>query len=272
MIRKEENMKKRLWINMALLAAAAAVSLNGCATVQGRTLKVGVKGDVPNFGLYDEESGRYSGMEVDLAQILCEDLGYSNVAFTMVDTVSREELLEQKRLDMVIATFSITDERKQRFDFSTPYYADNVSVMVEKSSLIQTLADLNGCRIGVISNVSQPLNLAEYLAAGQIIPEFDRETFDAETFDGGITFALYDTYSDISKALEYGDVDAFMADGSILSGYMQDDRLLLPVMFSQQQYGVATPRGSRLTAKVDEAVKARLEDGTIDGLIKRWGN
>ncbi len=264
-------MKKRLWISTVLLAAA--VFLTSCGTVQGgRTLKVGVKGDIPNFGLYDEESGRYSGMEVDLAQILGEDLGYGRVEFTSVDTASREELLEQGKLDMVIATFSITDERKERFDFSVPYYSDSVSVMVEKSSLIKTMADLAGCRIGVISNVSQPLNLAEYLAAGQIIPEFDRETFDAATFDGGITFVMYDSFAEISRALEYGDVDAFMADGSILSGYMQDDRLLLPVRFSLQQYGVATPKGSRLTAKVNETVRARLEDGTIDSLIKRWGN
>lgn len=104
-------------IHFGVLAALAACILTGCGGVGGRTLNVGVKGDVANFSLYDEESGRYSGMEIDLAQMLAEDLGYADVAYVNVDSTTRETMIDSGELDLVIATYSITNDRKERYDF-----------------------------------------------------------------------------------------------------------------------------------------------------------
>lgn len=262
---------RRLWM-AAVSAFAAAAILSGCGAEQGRTLRVGVKDDVANFGLYDEESGRYSGMEIDLAQQLCDDLGYSNLELTTVTTATREQYIDDGDLDMVIATYSATEERRENYDLSTPYYVDHVMIMVEESSMISNLKDLKDCRVGAMKNSTNMLSLAEYMAQKKVIPEFDRADFSAETFDGGITFVEYDSYSEVSRALEYGEVDAFVADRSILGGYISDDRVVLPDEFSEQDYSVCTKKGSSLSAKVDEAIQKRLADGTITQLVNKWGN
>ena len=256
-----------LWA--ALLLAAAL--LPGCAAQGSGTLRVGVKGDVTNFGLYDAESDRYSGLEIDLAQLLCERLGYRDVDFVTVDAATREELIDDGSLDMVIATYSITDERREQYDFSTPYYTDTTGVMVEKSSLVDSIVQLAGCRIGVMRNSSNALSMARYMAKHDVVDRFETETFTPESYRGGLTFVEFDSYPEIAAALEYGDVDAFLADHSILSGYRSDEREILRDAFATQHYGVCTKKGSSLSARVDEAITEWLADGTLDALCQKWG-
>lgn len=67
-------------------------------------------------------------------------------------------------------------------------------------------------------------------------------------------------------------MDAFLADHSILNGYKKDDRLILSPGFAPQDYVVCAKAGSSLGERVNEAVRARLQDGTVDALIEKWGN
>lgn len=265
-------MKKYRRITAAVIAAASlALTACGSAVSGSGTLRVGVKGDIVNFGLYDQESGGYSGMEIDLAEILAKDLGYRDVEFVTVSTASREEQLKAGEVDMLIATVTMTDERKAAYDFSDPYYVDHVGIMVEKSSLIEDLDDLIGCRVGVMTNANHALSLAQYMAAQGLAGPVDENTFTPEDFSE-IEFVRYEFYEDISRALEYGDVDAFVADWSILNGFMDDGRMYLPDELNTQEYGVCTLRGSKLSAKIRDQIKMRIADGTIDELKQKWGN
>ena len=105
------------------------------------TLKVGVKNVTKGFGYEDPATGEYSGLEISLAKKLAESLGVE-VEFTPVTAATRTALLDSGDIDCVIATFTITDERKNSWDFTTPYYTDHVGVLVENSSGIKNLADL----------------------------------------------------------------------------------------------------------------------------------
>ena len=261
----------RTWM-LCVLAAATALYLSACGEQRTGTIRVGVKADVANFGLYDEESGRYSGMEIDLAEQLCEDLGYGQVQFVTVTSANREETLDAGEVDMILATFTITDERREKYHVSPVYYTDSMAVMVEDSSLLTDMADLKDCRIGVMEGTSHAGLFAQYLAEKGIIPAFDAESFKAASFDGGVTFAEYDSYKAVSDALEYGEVDAFIADWSILSGFRGEGRTILSETFSMQEYGVFTQKNSPLAERIDAAVANRLADGTIDGLKTKWGN
>ncbi len=263
--------ERRRWAAL-LLAALSLCLLTSCGGMAGGTLKVGVKDDTTNFGLYSAESQEYSGMEIDLARRIAEDLGYGGVEFVTVTAATREDMLDRGEVDMVIATFSKTEERLAKYDFSTTYYTDYVGVMVEESSLIGSLGELKDCRVGVMSGSTHALTLAEHMAEQGIIPAFDEDGFTPAGFDGGVTFVEYETYADISRALEYGEVDAFAADRSILNVYMDDGRVYLPDEFSPQEYGVCTPKGSPLSAKVEDAVLTVLEDGTMDELVQKWRN
>ena len=103
------------------------------AIIDRGVLRVGVKNAVPGFGLQDTLTGEYSGMEIDIATKLAEYLGVE-VEFTTVTAATRTELLDSGDIDCVLATFTITDERKESWDFSTPYYTDAVTVLFENAS------------------------------------------------------------------------------------------------------------------------------------------
>ena len=105
-------------------------------------LNAGVKKDVPGYGYYDTAKGRFEGMEVDLCyQIAAAVFGVSYkearaqelVEFTDVTPKTRGPLIDNGQLDVVAATYTITDERKKSWDFSTPYRTDYVGLMVNQT-------------------------------------------------------------------------------------------------------------------------------------------
>ena len=245
-------------------------------TVSGGVLKVGVKDAVKGFGFKDPLSGEYEGMEIEIAKKLADSLGYDDVEFTTVTAATRTELLDSGDLDCVLATFTITEERKKSWDFSTPYYTDAVTVLVEKADGITDLSGLVGKKIGVSTGSTSAYALVKAmtekgLLGDYALPETSAD-FDISSFDSnGTSFEQFGDYPAISNAMTAGTVDAFCVDKSILATYKTDDRDYITDTFSPQEYGVATKKDSPLSSKIDELIKGCLEDGTIDGLITEFG-
>ena len=235
-------------------------------------LRVGVKNAVPGFGYQDPLTGEYSGMEIDLANLVADYLGVET-EFTTVTAATRGELLDSGDIDCVLATFTITDERKQTWDFTTPYYTDAVTVLVEDSSGITSLADLVGKTVGVSSGSTSARELVRAMVDQGLVSgdNFDPDTFDATTWTEGVTFHQYDDYPTISTALSAGEVDAFCVDRSILAIYKTEGRSYIQDEFSPQEYGIATTKGSGLSEVCEDLVTTWLSDGTIDGLIAEYG-
>ena len=253
-------------------ASSEAVSADVQAIIDRGVLKVGVKNAVKGFSFQDTLTGEYTGLEDSLAEMIAEHLGV-DVEFTTVTAATRGELLDSGDIDCVLATFTITDERKKSWDFSTPYYTDYVSVLVEDSSGIKSLADLKDKVVGVSSGSTSARALVqEMIDEGILTGEgFDADTFNADTWKDGISFRQYDDYPAISTALSAGEVNGFCVDKSILAIYKTEGRSYIDAEFSPQEYGVATKKGSGFSAVCDELVTGWLSDGTIDGLIKDNG-
>ena len=253
-------------------ASSEAVSADVQAIVDRGVLKVGVKNAVKGFSFQDTLTGEYTGLEDSLAEMIAEHLGV-DVEFTTVTAATRGELLDSGDIDCVLATFTITDERRKSWDFSTPYYTDYVSVLVEDSSGIKALADLKDKVVGVSSGSTSARALVqEMIDEGVITGEgFNADTFNADTWKDGISFRQYDDYPAISTALSAGEVNGFCVDKSILAIYKTEGRSYIDAEFSPQEYGVATKKGSGFSALCDELVTGWLSDGTIDGLIKENG-
>ncbi|WP_346685376.1 transporter substrate-binding domain-containing protein [Megamonas hypermegale] len=232
------------------------------------TLKVGVKNVTKGFGYEDPATGEYSGLEISLAKKLAESLGVE-VEFTPVTAATRTALLDSGDIDCVIATFTITDERKNSWDFTTPYYTDHVGVLVENSSGIKNLADLKDKTVGVSSGSTSAKSLVEAMIKAGVISGdgYDAKTFDPATWTTGVKFKQYDDYPAISTALSAGDVDAFCVDKSILAIYNTDGRSYIEEEFAPQEYGIATKKGSSLSKVAEDFVQKSLNDGTIDTLI-----
>ena len=150
-------------------------------------LRVGVKNAVPGFGLQDTLTNTYTGLEIDIANKIAEYLGVT-VEFTPVTAATRTELLDAGDIDCVLATFTITEERKQSWDFTTPYFTDAVTVLVEDATGIQHLEDLVDTKVGVSSGSTSARALtAAMIEAGLISGDnFDKDTFDAATWTEGI--------------------------------------------------------------------------------------
>lgn len=256
----------------AASTAPSAAPSESAAPADKGPLKVGVKNNVVGFGYQDPLTNEYTGMEVDLANMIAQALGYDGTEFTAVTAATRTELLDSGTIDCVLATFTITDERKQSWDFSTPYYTDAVTVLVEKASGITSLDDLKGKKVGVSTSSTSAKALAAAMAEAGVIPTFDTSAdFVPATFDGGVTFTEFTDYPSISSALTAGTVDAFCVDKSILATYMSDDRTYINEKFSPQNYGVATKKGSELSGQIETLIQGWLKDGTIDGLITKYG-
>ena len=242
------------------------------AIVDRGVLRVGVKNAVVGFGFEDPATGEYSGMEIDLANKIAESLGV-DVEFTAVTAATRTELLDSGDIDCVLATFTITDERKESWDFTTPYFTDHVGVLVEDASGITDLSGLVDKSVGVSSGSTSAKSLvAAMIEAGLISGDgYDAETFDPATWTEGVSFKQYEDYPSISTALSAGEVDAFCVDKSILAIYHTEGRSYISEEFAPQDYGVATTKGSGLSAYVEELITGWLSDGTIDGLIESYG-
>lgn len=252
-------------------AAGEALGADTQAIVDRGVLRVGVKNAVVGFGYQDPATGEYSGMEIELAKKLAEQLGV-DVEFTTVTAATRTELLDSGDIDCVLATFTITDERKESWDFTTPYYTDYVTVLVEDSSGITSLADLKGKIVGVSSGSTSARSLVEAMIEGGVIEGtgFSADTFDPATWTEGVTFQQFDDYPAISTALSAGTVDAFCVDKSILAVYKTEGRSYIDDQFAPQEYGIATRKGSDFSTYCNDFVEACLADGTIDGYISEF--
>jgi putative glutamine transport system substrate-binding protein len=243
-------------VSGTVFAGGAAEGVDGIK--KAGVLKVGAKSDVPGFGLLNTSTNQYEGMEIELAQMIAKDIlgDPSKVAFTAVTAKTRGPLLDNGDIDLVIATFTITEERKLTYNFSTPYYTDAVGLLVKKSAGFTGLKDMNGKTIGVAQSATS------------------RQAIQAAADNLGITitFMEFATYPEIKAALDSGRVDVFSVDKSILNGYLDNECEILPDAFSPQAYGIASKLlNKEVAAYVDGLVKKWLGDGTIAALVKKYG-
>ena len=235
-------------------------------------LHVGVKNAVVGFGYQDPLTNEYSGLEISLARKIAEYLGVE-VELTAVTAATRTELLDSGDLDCVLATFTITEERKESWDFSTAYFTDYVTVLVEDASGIKSLADMANKKVGISSGSTSAKELVKAMIEVGIISDanFNEETFDPATWTEVVSFQQFDDYPTISTALSAGTIDAFCVDKSILAVYNTEGRSYIEDQFAPQEYGVATTKDSGLSEVVDELINGWLSDGTIDSLISENG-
>lgn len=242
------------------------------AILDAGVLKVGVKSDVIGFGYMDPLTGTYEGMEIDIASKIADLLGVS-VEFTTVTAATRAELLDAGDINCVLATFTISDERKQSWDFTTPYYTDRVTVLVKDESGVTDLAGLVDKTVGVSSGSNSAKNLTKAMVEAGLIDggSFNADTFDPATWAAGVSYKQYEDYPSISIALEAGEADAFCVDRSILAAYKTAGRSYIDAEFAPQDYGIATTKGSGFSTLCEELITRWLADGTINGLIAQYG-
>ena len=255
---------------MVSVAATGCMLMSAPAYAQGKTLTVGVRGDIMNFGYYNQTTGKYYGMEIDLAYKLADELGYSDVELKEVQPDNRKDTLLNGEVDCLIAAYSITDTRLENFDFSPAYYTDDTKIMVEKSSMLTDITDLKDKTVGTLAGVNAGPILANKLADEGMISEILENVDGDYTQYDGLRIVQLESYDEVSRQLEEGTIDAACMDGMIANAYKNEDRDYIPYEITEQSYGVATQKNSELSEKMAAAVQKLLDDGTIAALIDKW--
>ena len=265
------------------VAAVAGLGLVGCSGGEGGSgsdsgskietiksrgkLNCGVKADVLGYGYLDTETNEYEGLEIDLCYQIAAavfDVSYDEAKeqglcdFTTVTPKTRGPLIDNDSLDIVCATYTITPEREEDWDFSDPYRVDHVGIMVMKDSGISEMADLDGKLIGVSQGST---------TRDAILTMLEDEGISAEP-----EFNEYPDYPSINSALESGNIDAFAMDRSTLNTYMNDKKELVQpeIEFGEQEYGIATKKGSDLSEVVNDTVTELLSNGWLDEEAETW--
>jgi glutamate transport system substrate-binding protein len=215
-------------------------------------ITIGVKYDVPPFGLNNPQTGEVEGFDVDLGTYIAERLGVEPV-FREATTDNRIPLLVDGTIDLILSTMTITEERDLEIDFSEPYYVANGDVLVPEGSDIQSLEDLNGNTVCT--------------ALGSTY----QETIKQEAPDAQLR--LVDLYSECFDQVQTGQVDAVSTDNVILTGMtIQDDSLqLLDLDYTTEPYGAGIPEGdTEFKQFVDESIAEFIDSGQWQETYDEW--
>lgn len=221
-------------------------------------LRVGVKVDVPKFGYNDPDTKQMEGMEIDLAKALAKSIiGDENaVDFQGVTAQTRGPLLDNGEVDVVIATFTIKPERLEQWNFSQPYFIDQIGFLVKTNDGYKEITDLDGKNIGVAQSATTKDALQE----------------KADELGIKFKFQEYSSYPELKTALTTGRIDAFSVDKSILYGYLDDSTEILEYGFSPQEYGIVTKKSNTELAEYAENFIAQIQsDGTMTSILENWG-
>lgn len=215
----------------------------------------GVRYDTKLFGLMDIETREVIGFDIDIAEALTEEiLGKSGKAeFVEVVPKTRIPLLKNGNVDSIIATMTITEERKEQVDFTETYFDAGQSLLVKKGSEINGIEDLNGKTVLAVKGSTSAINIREHAPKATIL---ELENY-AETF----------------TALKSAQGDAMTTDNSILYGIASEnpDYELVGDRFTEEPYGIAVDKGQEEFLKVlDKALKELRENGTYDKIYEKW--
>lgn len=239
-------------------SSSSDVSADVQKIINDGILKVGVKVDVPKFGYKDPATNEVDGLEVDIARAIAKEIlgDESKIETQAVTAKTRGPLLDNGEIDAVIATFTITDERKQSYNFSDPYFTDGVGLLVKKDVGYTTLKDLDGKTIGVAQSSTSKDALQE----------------EADKLGVTLKFSEFSSYPEIKAALDSGRVDCFSVDAAILSGYIDDSNVILGDRYNPQEYGVAIKKSNEgLAEVVNKVINDMKDSGELDKLIEKWG-
>ena len=259
----KKNIKK---IILPVCLLLLAICLNACGgrdahlkEIRDRgVLRVGVKTDVQYFGHLNPDTNQLEGLEIDLVRLIAQDLlgDSSAVKLVGVTAQTRESMLNNGELDIVIATFTITEERKKNFHFTEPYVRDEIGFLVKKDSGLKSIMDMNGKTVGTVQS-GTARNALEIEAAARGIE---------------LKYQGYASYPEVKAALLSNKIDAFAVDKSILLSYVDETTVILADGFNPQYYGIATKLSSNgLAAYLDDFMRSIREDGRLEEILTRWG-
>ncbi|GGH63516.1 glutamine ABC transporter substrate-binding protein [Paenibacillus silvae] len=218
-------------------------------------LIAGVKYDTKLFGLKDPASGNVEGFDIDIAKALAKQIlgDETKVELKEVTSKTRIPMLQNGDIDIIIATMTITDERKEQVDFSDVYFEAGQSLLVKNDSDIVGLESLDGVKVLAVKGSTSAQNIREKAPKAEVLE--------------------YDNYQDAFTALKAGKGEALTTDNIILIGMQQSDNnyKLVGGNFTSEPYGMAIRKGdTAFVEEVNKMLKELKDSGEYDTLHEKW--
>jgi len=219
----------------------------------GGKLTFGVKADQPGLGL--QTGSTYTGFDIEISKIIAKGLGVPETGITWKTTVSanREAYIQQGQVDVVVATYTINDERKQKVNFAGPYFVAGQDLLVPINSTITGPETLAGKKVCSVSGSTPAKRI-----------QTDHKDAQLQQFD---------SYSKCVTALAGGQVDAVTTDDIILAGYASQEQYagkfkVVGKPFSTEPYGIGVKKDDTAGCnKINDILKAAAADGSYK---KAW--
>ncbi len=254
--------RRRGTLSLGVVAAILVLGASGWAEAQstldavkkrGR-LVAGVKTDFPPFG-YVDSGGKNLGFDVDVAHRFARALfnDENQVELVAVTSGNRIPFLQSGKIDIIIATVTVTEERRQVVEFSEPYFLSGSLLLVPKASPVRGLEDLAGKTVAVVQGSIQDKDVE------QLQPKASRLKF------GKVSEAVL--------AVKGGRADAYAHDDILVLTLAKENPDLTAVgkPFIPRPYGIAVRKGDLEFIKWVNAELARMRsDGTYDRLWKKY--
>ncbi|ARV60380.1 ABC transporter substrate-binding protein [Nostocales cyanobacterium HT-58-2] len=219
-------------------------------------INIAVKDNLRPLGFRDA-SGNLQGFEIDLAKALAVDLLGKADAVKLQPVANRDRLsaVLDNKVDIAIARVTATSSRARLVSFSVPYYFDG-TVLVTKDTSLQKLSDLAKRKIAVLKNSSTIADVRYYLPSAELV--------GVNSYQAGFTL------------LENNAADAFAADASFLTGWVQQypQYRLLPTKLSTEPLSVVMPKGlqyDQLRRRINEAIARYIHSGWLQQRATYWG-
>ena len=255
-------MKKFIRITAVVLAVMfAALAFTACSgggnTDTEKTYLIVADNSFAPFDYLDEATGKYTGIDMDILAAIAEDQGFK---YTVDNCGWNAALgnLSSKTADGMIAGMTITDERKETFDFSDAYFEDGQILFVKEGSEIATLEDLEGKKVAVKTGT---------MGASYVESIKDEYNFTVESFDG--SDAVY-------AAVSEGNVDAGVEDYSVINFKIASADLPFATLGEKVNvgpYGFAVPKGmnAELVEMFNKGLANIKENGVYDDILAKYG-
>jgi glutamate transport system substrate-binding protein len=214
----------------------------------GAKFKVGIKFDQPGLGL--KEGSKYTGFDVDVATYVAKELGHdaADIQWVQAPSAQRETLISTGQVDMVVATYSITDARKEKISFAGPYFIAGQDLLVRADDSSITGPDaLTGKKLCSVTGSTSAQNVKKEVP--------------------GVQLQEFGTYSECVAALVSKGVDALTTDNTILAGYASQAQYkgkltVVGKPFSTERYGIGIKKGDTATCeKINTAIAKMISSG-----------
>ena len=204
---------------------------------------------------YQNDSGKYEGIDVDLIKAIAEQQGF-NIELSNPGFDAALNAVQAGQADAVIAGMSITDARKEIFDFSDPYYTSNILLAVKKGSSVKSYEDLNGMTVGAKNGTASYTWLSEH----------------AEQY--GYSLRAFDEASTMYDSLNSGSIDALMDDEAVLRYAIKQGRKFETPIDGEKsgEYGFAVNKGANpeLLEMFNNGLAALVKSGKYDKIVSKY--